>query len=324
VNPLPPDDLQISSVPAADRAAALDLAFSHLDGDESQRQVESIMADTAVGRLALDGLFGAYRDGRLIGALFAQLQAGRAATLWLPRAASPGRQPGDCASNGSQPRADARGSPDDRLLDAACDWFQRSGVRIAQVLLESASPAEEELLSRWNFSYLADLLYLVSLKEQFPASQPVAPLDFEPYCEANHERLARVVDATYAGTRDCPAINGVRHIDDVLAGYRATGEFDPRRWLLARQAGRDVGCLLLADHPQHENLELVYMGVMAAERGHGWGMHLARHAQWMARQAGRPRLVLAVDAANEPAIAAYAAAGFQAWDRRRVYLRVFS
>jgi RimJ/RimL family protein N-acetyltransferase len=32
---------------------------------------------------------------------------------------------------------------------------------------------------------------------------------------------------------------------------------------------------------------------------------------------------LAVDAANEPAIAAYAAAGFQAWDRRRVYLRVF-
>jgi hypothetical protein len=31
---------------------------------------------------------------------------------------------------------------------------------------------------------------------------------------------------------------------------------------------------------------------------------------------------LAVDAANEPAIRMYAAAGFQAWDRRSVYLKM--
>ena len=41
-----------------------------------------------------------------------------------------------------------------------------------------------------------------------------------------------------------------------------------------------------------------------------------------ARQAERKRLVLAVDAANEPALRMYAAAGFQAWDRRSVFVRV--
>ena len=36
----------------------------------------------------------------------------------------------------------------------------------------------------------------------------------------------------------------------------------------------------------------------------------ARYAQWLAREAGTQRLVLAVDAANEPAIAAYGTAAF--------------
>jgi ribosomal protein S18 acetylase RimI-like enzyme len=116
-------------------------------------------------------------------------------------------------------------------------------------------------------------------------------------------------------------LNGVRSIADVLDGYRAYGVFNPKLWLIARHADSDVGCLILADHPRHGNLELVYMGVVPECRGRGWGGTLARQAQWMARTLGRPRLVLAVDAANQPAIAAYVAAGFQAWDRRRAMVR---
>ena len=103
---------------------------------------------------------------------------------------------------------------------------------------------------------------------------------------------------------------------DVLAGYRATGSHDPQRWLLVRHEGRDVGCLLLSDYPEQGNVELVYMGVVPEARGEGWGMHIARQAQWLARQAGRPRLVLAVDAANAPALRIYLALGFRPWDRR--------
>ncbi len=131
------------------------------------------------------------------------------------------------------------------------------------------------------------------------------------------------MEATYQQTRDCPQLNGVRDVEDVLAGYRAAGVFDAGRWLIVRHAGTDVGCLLLTDFPEHDNWELTYMGVAPSARGNGWGIEMVRYAQWRARLAGRSRLVLAVDAANDPAIRMYVAAGFQAWERRTVCVKVF-
>ncbi len=113
----------------------------------------------------------------------------------------------------------------------------------------------------------------------------------------------------------------MREIDDVLAGYRATGRFDPDHWLIARHGEQDVGCLILADHPDHGNMELVYMGLVPAARGRAWGAELVRHAQWLTSRAGRSRLVLAVDANNVPAIRIYTQSGFEAWQRRIVYAR---
>jgi RimJ/RimL family protein N-acetyltransferase len=52
-------------------------------------------------------------------------------------------------------------------------------------------------------------------------------------------------------------------------------------------------------------------------------MEIARFAQWQTKCLGRARIVVAVDAANEPAVRMYSAVGFQAWDRRRVYFRSF-
>jgi ribosomal protein S18 acetylase RimI-like enzyme len=86
--------------------------------------------------------------------------------------------------------------------------------------------------------------------------------------------------------------------------------------------GRDVGVLLLADHPRAGHWELMYMGLVPEARGHGWGRHIARHAQWLARCAAVERIVLAVDAANRPALAMYERAGFAEWDRRSVFVRI--
>ena len=57
-------------------------------------------------------------------------------------------------------------------------------------------------------------------------------------------------------------------------------------------------------------------------REKGFGLTMTRHAQWLTGQADRARLVLAVDAENRPAIAAYTAAGFHQWDRRYVYVKL--
>ncbi|MGO9115887.1 MAG: GNAT family N-acetyltransferase [Thermoguttaceae bacterium] len=193
---------------------------------------------------------------------------------------------------------------------------------MAQALLSTDVGADADSLVAADFRHVSDLLYLVCLPDQFPTSPPCCELLFESYSPAQHARFAGLVDATYEGTLDCPAVNGVRRVDDVLQGYRATGHFDPKRWFIVHHQGEQIGCLILTDYPDHATWELIYMGILPAARGRGWGVEIVRYALWLAGQASPNRFVLAVDATNEPALRMYAAAGFQAWDRRSVYVRV--
>jgi ribosomal protein S18 acetylase RimI-like enzyme len=118
-------------------------------------------------------------------------------------------------------------------------------------------------------------------------------------------------------------LNGVRDLQDVLAGYRATGVYADHWWLLIQHDGRDAGCLILTDHPTENQMELIYLGIVPEFHGRGFGLAATRHAQALARRAGRPRLILAVDSTNGPAQAVYQQAGFMRWDRKKVLLRFF-
>jgi ribosomal protein S18 acetylase RimI-like enzyme len=300
------DELAINPARRESLPQTLLLALDRVSADERVSRLEAAAASLESGRDPSAGLFEARRGGRLVGAVLVQSHPGRTALVWVP-----GLVDGESVVTST------------RLLESACRWLVEQGVREAHALLED-NPEDEKTLHSAGFSYLADLLYMVSQHSDFPRSRPQGPLDFEPFSSADHDRLLQLVEATYEDTLDCPGLDGVRHTGDALAGYRATGVFSPSRWLIVRHQGHEVGCLLLADHPEQGNWELVYMGLKPAARGHGLGLHMTRHAQWLARQAGSPRLVLAVDAANRPARAVYQRAGFRQWDRRRALLRVLS
>jgi len=280
------------------------LAFNHLSAEDRDERTGALVRDLESNETLLDGLLEARRGGRLVGGILSEIQPGKTAVVWPPRLA-----PDEPTTTSGQ------------LLAVSLEFLRRR-VCVAYTLLEAGMEDDAPVLRAAGFEPLADLLYLVSTEEGFPHSRPASPLEFEAYSAANHDRMARVVEATYDGTCDCPRLNGVRQIDDILMGYRATGTFAPDRWLLVRHQGEDIGCLLLADHPEQENWELVYMGLALGARGNGWGKEITRHAQWLTRQAGRARLLLAVDQKNDPAIRMYGTQGFQAWDRRSVYLRV--
>jgi ribosomal protein S18 acetylase RimI-like enzyme len=110
-------------------------------------------------------------------------------------------------------------------------------------------------------------------------------------------------------------------MDDVLEGYQATGKFRAENWLTVQTRGQDAGVLLLADHPVARHWELVYMGLVPEGRGRGLGRQITEYAQFLARRQNVERIVLAVDAANSPALAMYRSAGFEPWDCRTVYVR---
>jgi hypothetical protein len=167
---------------------------------------------------------------------------------------------------------------------------------------------------------LANLVYLVSSCDHFPQAEPRGELQFQCFAPADELRLGQLIERTYAGSLDCSELDGIRVISDVLSGYRETGEYRPDWWLFAQHAGQDVGCVLLADHPDHDQAELMYMGVVPEMRGRGWGEQITRYAQWMVGQAPRKRMVLAVDDHNWPAQGIYSTTGFDHWDRRCVYV----
>jgi ribosomal protein S18 acetylase RimI-like enzyme len=178
------------------------------------------------------------------------------------------------------------------------------------------------MLESAGFSHLAELYYLTCEAARFATGRlPEHKLQFIPYDERGRARLGKLIEQTYVGTLDCPALNGARGMDDVITGYQATGVFRPEMWQVVRHDSEDVGVLLLADHPSARHWELVYMGLVPEARGRGWGRQITQHAQTLARLANVERIVLAVDAANSPALSMYRAAGFEMWDRRHVYVR---
>lgn len=301
------DALCVATATECWRSSALKLVFGQLPAHERQAQLVQALGTYAPDDPRWAGLLVALRGERLVGALWTQVQPGRTAGLRPPR-----QVPGE-ASEVVQ-----------GLLAAALEFWRGENVRIVQALLPSAEGKEAEWLESAGFNHAADVLHMVSFAEQLPREPPQGDLVFEPTAPTDEQRLASLIVATYEDSLDCPQVNGVRDGADILAAHRATGEFDPGRWMIVRHAGCDIGCLLLADHPDAGQWELVYMGLLPAARRRGWGGAMVRYAQWLTRRAGRSRLAAAVDAENVPAVTAYTSAGFVVWNRRSVFLRVLN
>jgi ribosomal protein S18 acetylase RimI-like enzyme len=249
-------------------------------------------------------LLTATRGDRLVGAACVQRQPGRAAAVYPPRIAA------------DEPMATV-----EALVDACLARARAGSAVFAQALLETDAGQIAEAFEKLGFRHITELLYLVSESESFPETEPPCVLTLVPYSDRDADRLAHIIERTYQDSLDCPAACGMRSVADILAGYAATGTSGTAQWLLLANEQTAVGCLLLTDHATDDQWELVYLGLVPDVRGRGWGFQVTRQAQWLTKQAGRKRLVLAVDAENGPAIAAYSQCGFTAWDRRSVFVR---
>jgi ribosomal protein S18 acetylase RimI-like enzyme len=291
--------------PATVEATPADLRYEVLHLLHLERtQVRSMLVAGERGAVDLNGLFHACRGDRLVGAAWGQKIPGRTAFCW----------PACLVTGEPEATATALQKAVDRFLNAA-------DVAMAQAVVDVHAVRDMRRLEKAGYRHLADLDYLVCSADGFPQKEPACDLQFEA-CRVNaDERLAELIQRTYEGTLDCPDVDGWRGMDDVLAGYRHTGVHHPEWWIIFRHGNKDVGCLLLADHPEHEQCELMYVGVVPEKRGRGWGLQATRHAQWLGWRAGRQRMVLAVDEANWPALRVYQAAGFERWDRRAVFVR---
>ncbi len=296
--------LEIIRCPRQRIAEALSLVLCDIAPSQRREIAGELLGVDKRADVSHELLFIALRGDELRGAAWGQRQPGNIAVFWPPQLV-----PGEEGQTGVD------------LAESIVRLLDQTAVEMTQVLLPTADASAVPTLQSLGFRHLADLLYMSCEAARFPAEPPAVELEFIPYSGSQRRRMMELVEQTYEETLDCVALNGMRTIDDIISGYEGTGVFRPENWLLVRARGQDIGVLLLADHPQARHWELMYMGLVPQWRGYGFGRQIAQHAAWRARRAGVERIVLAVDALNEPALRMYGSVGFEIWDRRTVYAR---
>jgi ribosomal protein S18 acetylase RimI-like enzyme len=302
--------LRVEAARSEQCRAALDVMLQDLAPPARKEQIAEMLAAVARGDVSLDGLLIAHAGERTVGAVLFALQPDGCGFVWPPVVAA---------------------GIDAALAEAAADELLRmvgrrlddSGAWLGQALLDPENERDAQRLQRNGFAFLADLTYLRRpLDARLPAEEGKTILCVEPVDpELDPARLAAVIERTYHGSADCPQLNGLRSGLEAVAGHRLTGAPLRDGWLVFRDESGDVGVLLLADQPEQNAWELVYMGVVPEARGRGYGRNIVDEAVRRAANSSRRDLLLAVDERNRYAGTIYEAAGFQFLDRKSVFAR---
>jgi mycothiol synthase len=307
---------RVVTCPPALRPAALRALHDRLPTEQQSGLAQVLHTLGVQNEAAWDGLLIAANGdvgslsatSELAGVAWIQRLPGETACLWIPP---------------------DQGDAELALLHGAAAFVDERKIPLAQLVVSADDGYSTEACQTAGFPKFAKLVYLyVELASDarrrelssLPASPPV--LRFVGYAGREPARLQRAVEQTYVGTLDCPALDGIRPLEQVLDGYRSQGRHWPEHWYLVQAEGQDVGALILAEHPGLGNWELIYMGLAAPVRGRGWGESVVRFAIDVATRQGAERLVCAVDAANEPALNVYRRLGFIDWAERIVYARL--
>lgn len=234
-------------------------------------------------------------DGRrLVWAILPMVSPGRSMLLFASSCIAPAI------------RADAR-----RLIETVCSVYQKQ-IHLAQVLIDPAEPATANLYHSCHFKMMAELIYLqTTLRNHLHPSTPPTGFTWQTYSPALHDQFAATILQTYRESLDCPSLNGMRDIEDIIAGHKAAGAHDPSLWFLLCENDRPRGALLLGPMPQSDTMELVYLGLVPEARGRGLSDVLMRQALAVTSQRRIGRFSLAVDSRNAPAIKLYHRNGLQ-------------
>lgn len=299
-------DVKVTVSTPANFRQALEWVYRGLPASEQTAQV-----DSAAQELRPENVVVATVSGRVVAAMIFRCGAGRVAWVWPP----------DFQDADPQINSTAAVDVAARLVEDAVGRLARAGCRLVQALVTPGS-VQTQSLAKSGFRRITDVICMTRAgAAPIAATVEVPELQFVPFSPAVDAVFPRIVQRCYVDSLDCPELDGLRPIDEVLEGYRESGVFRPDLWLLARHRGADVGCILLCYWPDEKRCELQYMGLVPEVRGKRFGSTLCARAIDKAREIGADELCLAVDERNQPAVTVYKDMGFEATDRRSVFIR---
>jgi ribosomal protein S18 acetylase RimI-like enzyme len=303
-------DLVCRPVERGEIEAALRLILATANGLGADAQVLDFLGFCVERRIDTNSIWIAIHRGQIVWAMLPVVSLGRTMLIFTP----------SVLFEQTPPHAISQLSAD------MCEHYSHRGVQMAQLLID---PNDRPIINAYcngGFDELAELVYLqksVRGKKIDPAALP-AGFSLKTYSLDTHEQFASVIKQSYEESLDCPALNGVREMSDVIAGHQATGEFDARMWWILHEQDQPVAVLMLARVPQAAAIELVYLGLTKRVRGRGIGDFLMQHALATTAADGRENLSLAVDSRNQPALRLYYRHGLRRIGSRVALLRLLN
>ncbi|MCE9565666.1 MAG: GNAT family N-acetyltransferase [Planctomycetes bacterium] len=270
------------------------------------------------GRAGADGLIEPYRtaltsgdrdpqglhvardsNGGLRGAMLAQPLQGALGIMWPPKAEAV--------------------EIEDALVLAAADWLRGRGVKVCQVFATPEELTDLAPLVRHGFQRTTELVFMsrdLSPDESLP--EPIHPIIFIPESPPFSPEFREALLSTHERSMDCPELNGERTADELLAGF---ADWVPgNEWYLAVDRDVVLGVVLFAAGTEPDVLELSYLGVVPLFRQCGFGTELLDFAIAAATLSKVNKLVVTVDARNEPGLRLYRKRGFVETARHEVFL----
>jgi mycothiol synthase len=284
--------MHITTAAPEERPAAFELALRHLSEDIRPARALNAMTLVAAGDIDPDGIIVARAGSRLCGVLICVPLPGASGLFWLPK---------------TEP------------VDAA---LEEQLVQFGQVIVHPLDAEFVGPLLKRGFRPVTRLHYLEHLLDRLP-SPTTSLLSYSTYSEENRGVFHATLWRTYEGTLDCPELNGVRSIDEIIAGHVGQGHFRPERWRLAFAGDRPIGVAMATAVPDMAAWDLSYLGVVPEARRRGYGRELAIGVLGQAQETHIQKLIVAVDNRNQPALQLYHELGFLSNDVREVYLYFF-
>ncbi|MHC4218042.1 MAG: GNAT family N-acetyltransferase [Planctomycetota bacterium] len=275
-----------------------------------RRAVQHFLHYAETNAVSLDGLWARLGPGgRIEATVLAVPSPGRTAMIFATHPTVPEQAPGIA-----------------RVVDHACGQVATWKVDLAQALVDPGEALDRRMLQTAGFQELAVLSYLERpLNRANPPTPPQWPADvrirLEPYRDTLDGDLGTMLERSYEQTLDCPGLYGLRRTEDIIAGHKATGRFNPALWTMMWVDEEPAGVVLINPFPGHKTTELVYIGLAPFARGRGLGRQLLRHGLGLVHGRRERSVTLAVDERNTPALALYDAEGFRPAVQRVALIR---
>ena len=298
--------ITITNPTEAELEHVLQVAFQHLPPTEFELRVGTMLQQYQSGQVDLNGIFQAKYENTLVGAMYAQCRPDGAVMLLVP--------------------AMAKGFPLEPMFESLVQYCRVQNVFAAVALADRNQPFDEQsLCSVGQFRFLSELVHLATEISPNESTDKPYCLQFVPlsdYSADTADRLAQLVKKTYQETLDFPDLMQIAPVEHVLQGYKNGALFRPELWFFIQKNDTDIGVLLLTD-ASPEAFELTYVGLLESARRQGFSREIIRFARETTSRERRLLLLTSVDEKNLPAYQSYLAQGFKAWDRKKIYARLF-